>query len=356
MRIITEPGIYFDLPNEVYHASPGLSNGGIKEILTSPGDFWASYMDPKRIRVDAEHFIFGHAMHLRVLEGKDIFCKHYATEPEPSDYPDALTTTDQLLVILKKHGHQTGGKKEDKIRRVLFLEPDTLIWEDVIQKWKEKNQHIGKVLLTSSQGKMVEERGALIDRHPDASRAFSNGRPEVSIFWDDEATGLRMKCRLDYLKVSIVADLKTFANKSRVNIDKAVGKAMANDSYYIQPYIYLRGLEAAKRAIRTDKPFVVENAPDDYWMAHLVNHKHVNFWFVFVDKGKAPNIRVKRFCKKASDGMTNAYWHQAESDFNKAVNIYKQFSNHYPDPTQRWEEHVPASDFQDEDFPVYMID
>lgn len=357
IRIITEPGMYFAIPDEVYHASPGLSNSGIKEILISPGDYWASYRDPDRVAVDAEHFVFGKAMHRRTLEGKDVFYSHYAIEPDMADYPDALTTTDQLKLILKSHKYEMGGTRADKVRRVLYLEPDTIIWDDILDKWKEKNQHDGKIILSAQQGKLIEDRGAVIDRHPDASRAFSNGLPEVSIFWDDEETGIRMKVRMDYLKINSVPDLKTFANKGRLSIDKAVARAMANESYYIQPYVYLRGLEAAKKGFKADNGFVIEGEPtDDYWLAHLINQKRHDFWFVFTDKGKAPNIRVKRFDRKAPDGMTNAYWHQAEADFYKAVDIYKQFMTEYPDPAQRWEEYVPASPFLDEEFPAYMID
>src|SRR3546814_14526079 len=63
---------------------------------------------------------------------------------------------------------------------------------------------------------------SMIEKHPDLSKAFSGGHPEVSIFWQDEQTGISCKARLDYLKARAIVDLKTFSNPLSKPIDKAI--------------------------------------------------------------------------------------------------------------------------------------
>ena len=362
LQLITEPGIYFDLPDEVYHASAGLSSSAIKELLISPLDYWANYRNPAREKHDTAAHIFGKAMHRRTLEGENVFYSHYAIEPDPADYPDALTTIDQLKLILKKHGYELGGTKEDKIRRVLFLEPETVIWEDIIRKWKEENAHDGKTILKVAQGKDIETRATIIESHKDAQKAFKGGRAEVSIFWDDEETGIRMKARLDYLKLKAIIDLKTFTNQRRVNVDQAIGMAFANYQYFIQGFVYLRAIEAAKKMLNSDdKPSqqmleFISDENNSTFIENLMNSEGHEFWFVFVESGKAPNIRVRRFDKKNDHGITNAYWHQAEMCFHRAASVYSAFLEAYPEPEMEWHEYVKRSPFIDEDFPMYMLD
>ena len=48
--------------------------------------------------------------------------------------------------------------------------------------------------------------------HQAAARAMTGGYSEVSIFWIDPGSGVRLKARLDYLKVKAIVDLKTFSN------------------------------------------------------------------------------------------------------------------------------------------------
>lgn len=70
-----------DMPNEVYHAQPSLSNSTIKYLAhyLQPIDFWAnSWLNPHREpwkQTIAKKF--GQAAHMLVLEGEDMFRQHW---------------------------------------------------------------------------------------------------------------------------------------------------------------------------------------------------------------------------------------------------------------------------------------
>lgn len=359
-QLITEPGIYFDLPDEVYHASAGLSSSAIKELLISPLDYWANYRNPDREKFDTQANIFGKAMHKRTLEGSEAFYCDYAILPDQIDYPKSLHKTDQLKIKCRELKLIVSGTIPDLSARILDEDPDVEIWHNIMQSFIEANQD--KTLLRPDQGHDIETRASIIESHKDAQKAFKGGRAEVSIFWDDEETGIRMKARLDYLKLKAIIDLKTFTNQRRVNVDQAIGMAFANYQYFIQGFVYLRAIEAAKKMLNSsDKPSkhmldFISDEGNSTFIENLMNSQQHEFWFVFVESGKAPNIRVRRFDKKNKEGITNAYWHQAEMCFHRASAIYSTFLEAYPEPETPWHEYVPRSPFIDEDFPTYMID
>lgn len=359
-QLIIKPGIYFDLPDGVYHDSPGLSSSAIKELLISPLDYWANYRNPAREKFDTEANIFGKAMHKRTLEGSEAFYCDYAILPDQVDYPKALHKTDQLKIKCRELKLIVSGTIPKLAKRIADEDPDVEIWYTIMQSFIEANQD--KTLLRPDQGHDIEYRASIIDKHQDAQKAFKGGRAEVSIFWDDEETGIRMKARLDYLKLKAVIDLKTFTNQRRVNVDQAIGMAFANYQYFIQGFVYLRAIEAAKKMLNSDdKPSqhmldFISDEDNSNFIENLMNSEHHDFWFVFVESGKAPNIRVRRFDKKSQEGPTNAYWHQAEMCFNRAAEVYSAFLEAYPDPSMEWHEYVKPTPFVDEDFPMYMLD
>ena len=81
--------------------------------------------------------------------------------------------------------------------------------------------------------------------HPSARDALTlgDGFAEASVFWTDETTGLRCKCRPDYYNESagIVVDLKTTTSAD----PHAFAKSVWNYRYHVQAAFYLDGCRAA---------------------------------------------------------------------------------------------------------------
>ncbi len=75
----------------------------------------------------------------------------------------------------------------------------------------------------------------------DKLNIFNNGYCELSFFWIDKTTGLRLKCRPDYLRpdIPMIFDYKTTKNHTEAGFPKEI----ANFLYHFQAAIYLEGVE-----------------------------------------------------------------------------------------------------------------
>jgi hypothetical protein len=92
-RVITEPGIYENVPIETYHQNPfvcdapSISASGLKQVIKRPSLYWA-YSPYNRHRFEREekkHFTFGQAVHHLIL-GEKGFKERFALRPET--YPN----------------------------------------------------------------------------------------------------------------------------------------------------------------------------------------------------------------------------------------------------------------------------
>ena len=140
IQTITEPGIYFDVPDEVYHASHGLSSSGIKNILISPLDYWVQSIDPEREDFDTEANIFGKAMHRRTLEGRTDFYNHYAVLPDKDAHPDTHFTMPELKEMAFKRGWIKSGTRAEVVARIVKEDKDIQIFDDIELKFRQANE------------------------------------------------------------------------------------------------------------------------------------------------------------------------------------------------------------------------
>jgi exodeoxyribonuclease VIII len=78
--------------------------------------------------------------------------------------------------------------------------------------------------------------------HQAAAALLRSGQPEQSFWWDDSDTGLRCKCRPDWLNGATVVDLKTTTDASPAGF----AKSCAAFRYHVQASHYLAGLPAER--------------------------------------------------------------------------------------------------------------
>jgi hypothetical protein len=69
----------------------------------------------------------------------------------------------------------------------------------------------GKVVLKQEEWDRVDAMAEAVLAHQDASYLVANGKPEVSLIWDDPSTAVRCRGRLDYWHEGpyVAVDLKT---------------------------------------------------------------------------------------------------------------------------------------------------
>lgn len=343
-----EPGIYFGLDEEAYHADPAYSGSGVNDTLISPLTYWAhSPMNPAYERKRTEAMDVGKAFHKRIIEGPEALHAAFAEEPDKSDFVGTLVTASDMRSELRRRGLPVSGSVAELCERLHEADPSLALWPRIEQEYGKR--HAGKIFIKSF--KEIERAADIIDRQ--VGKAFTGGAPEVSLFWKDEETGIQMKGRLDYLKVQAIVDLKTFSNPFSRQTDRAIAAAMANHRYPVKSVIYLHGLQQIKDLLAKGQG-VVEGNHDPQWLDAVVRHPDHTFVFVFVEKGPAPNVRVREFRRQIGQGEPNLYFTSAWLQYRWAVDTYvrckKQFGE---DP---WIEGSDLRAFDDTDFPLWMFD
>ena len=157
----------FDLPNEVYHAGPGISSSGLKEILRSPAHYQVSKEGEKK---ETPAMALGTLIHLAVLE------------------PDLFAST---VVISKKFGRS----KDSQAEKAVFLA-----------------ENKDKKCVDQSDYDLVTGLAATLNQNPMAMKLLAGNYTEVSAYWTDEKTGVLCKVRADIINADTVIDLKSCIN------------------------------------------------------------------------------------------------------------------------------------------------
>ena len=196
---VTGPGFY-DIPEANYHADTelapelgrSLSVSGAKTILRTPA-------------------LFDHQRR----NGRP-----------PKDAFDVGTIAHELIL--------RGG---DKRIRVI----DAYDWRGKASQDAKKAAH-AEGLVPVHRGDLLEASriAAAVRRHSLAAAILSEGDPEVSFYWIDEATGLTLRGRVDWLRDNAIVDVKTTKDASPA----AFAKDAANYRYDMQADHYTEGVEA----------------------------------------------------------------------------------------------------------------
>lgn len=223
--IITEPGVYDNMPAEVYHADPvpggSLSSGGARKLLppSCPALF---HHERKHPQPHKRTFDFGHAAHLEVL----------GTGPE--------------LVVIDADNYLTKAAKAAKAEAYAA----------------------DAVPLLASEYERVQAMAAAIRKHPLASRLFApgSGLPEQSLFWIDQRTGIWCRARPDWLphvvpgRRLIVPDYKSCTAADL----ESLAKAVYSFGYNRQAPWYVDGIQAVGIADDVAFMFVAQEKTPPY--------------------------------------------------------------------------------------------
>ncbi|HCM1969035.1 TPA: exodeoxyribonuclease VIII [Salmonella enterica subsp. houtenae serovar 41:z29:-] len=196
-----QPGIYYDIPNEAYHAGPGVSKSQLDDIADTP----AIYLWRKNAPVDTEKtksLDTGTAFHCRVLE-PDEFSKRFIIAPEFNRRTSA-------------------GKEEEET----FL---------------EECARTGRTVLTAEEGRKIELMYQSVMALPLGQWLVeSAGYAESSVYWEDPETEILCRCRPDKIipEFHWIMDVKTTADIQRFRT------AYYDYRYHVQDAFYSDGYRA----------------------------------------------------------------------------------------------------------------
>lgn len=340
-----EEGLYFGLDDDVYHSLPYLSASGIKKILISPMDFWAtSWMNPlkKEQTEDSDAKIIGKAYHKRILEGRDAFYDYYTPEFDTAAHIHLPKTNDDLKEILRQRGLSVSGNKPDLMARLKASDPTIEFYDEVYASWRE-TEAFGKIPLNHDLIARIEVSAAMIENHPELRKFFNGGYPEVSVIWQDQ--GIFFKSRFDYLKPRAISDLKTFENMMGKPVDKAIYYAMASQKYHIQSSFYME--HAARKAVEFAQKGRVFGFATKGFLTLLSQAEQHDFYFLFQQKGIAPVARGFKFPRDMMFGCGMQAIEDAIKKYKDCLSVYGE---------SPWVDPEPIQNFEDSQFPVFATE
>lgn len=370
-------GVYFDLPDTVYHAVPRLSSSGLQKLCVSPATFWrGSWLDPEKADLDEDATkaqVLGKAYHCARLEpGRFHDC--YVRGLEKADFD--LTSDSAIKAALKDLGEpQTQGAETiaERGQRLLDAGYDGTILAVAAAAWESERG--GRIAIPGQYFDQIVTDMERIAASGEIAELLSEGEPEVSIFWTDKH-GLKMKCRVDYLKASKWTDLKTFDNSRGKALGQALADAVRYNRLYVQAATYREGIEAV-RVGGLDIIGEATEAQRDLIANLRLRPSPLKCWFVFTEKGGVPNILGREFRfhgvtsyreteinalveednkdrVREALGGTTALYSRALWEIDKAKRDFVLYSQVY-EPGQPWFPVEPLGHFDDLDFNSYWL-
>lgn len=187
--IVTEPGLY-RMPIEWYHQQccdgPSFSSSGLRRIVNeSPWAFWSqSNMNPDAYpEKPKDHLSLGKAAHALIL-GDEVFADHY--------------------VVSQFDSWRTNAAKE----------------------WRDQMLAEGLTVITQDDLITIQHISENLARSPEAKTALVGEYAEISLIWQDHATGLWVKSRPDMIPSNGMgfSDLKTTNDATKIGCQRAITK------------------------------------------------------------------------------------------------------------------------------------
>ena len=193
-----------NLPNEEYHAIQDIGSTSVKRAGKSMAHLQYELRNPKP---QTPAMFLGSATDLALLE-PHLFESEYLVAPK--------------FVGLTKDGRESSTSKEALDKKAA---------------WYAANQN--KKILDADQMENIKGMVHSVYSHQTAKKLLNLGHSQDSYFWTDPVTGVKCKCRPDFLREGkIIIDLKTTVDASPNEFSKSVFKY----GYHISAAWYLDGV------------------------------------------------------------------------------------------------------------------
>lgn len=266
-----------------------------------------SWMNPDRENTTTDAQILGRAFHtarlepeklesrfVRAIEKADysddllttdseVRAEIKARQPQKADYPGAIATDADVKRELKERGEKqslSGEAAGGRRKRLAGLSSDIVFWDDIVAAWEDKNGPIaepegethedrarrllsygytgtiwclekerfeaelaGREALPAIFWDQVQADIKSMRGNDIAADNLTGGLAEVSVLWTDEATGVKMKSRIDYLKPDKFTDVKTFDNPQKKPLRQCIYDQFRFNGYYLQARVYSEATE-----------------------------------------------------------------------------------------------------------------
>jgi hypothetical protein len=341
-------GLHFGLPEDLYHADPGLGSTDLKAISLEAVDWQFDRLhDPDRDK-DTPAKVWGSALHARVLEGRAAFADKFRVAPAKEDYDDLLVTSDDIKTRLKEFGVYVPSKANKPQLAAMVLEADSgaQVWDVILQKFEEECGETVTVIKPETL-KAIELAVEWMARHPKisgvmADGAFFGGAPELSFIY--ERDGVRLKARFDYAYPGLILDLKSYAPWRPKATKLSILRAIQDYRYDLQSAAYRMAFEEARR-LWADNLLVIHGAPPTAdFLGRLFEPDEIKWIWLMVKKVSAPTSTLVEF----RDDLLVAS--AARLEIDNAIDTYREMRARFGADAD-WAPAPDVVDLVDEDFP-----
>lgn len=257
-------GVYIHLPELDYLNDEGLSYSAFKLLNANPPDWWwnSTYnVLEDKVRKSTPALRFGSALHCGLLESLEELDRRFFVAPDPKDkrWKNYARLVDEIKEKITELGEKPKGtKKEHFVAQLLELDPNALLFENLIAEWRGQ----GKTEITEEQYTKLRLMIRMADRNPHIAGAFTGvGLSEVSVFWTDDPDGevpIRQRARFDRLKPRATIDLKSFSNWQDRDFKQALLREASLRGYHIQAAHYDIARAKAREFIAEGKVYFCE--------------------------------------------------------------------------------------------------
>ena len=338
-----EPGIYFDMPEAVYHSIPAFSKSLVKRFRISDIDAWESlYGDEDDSTTDKD---YGSALHCLLLEGREAFESRYCKAFDKADHPDALDTVDDLKTFLDGMGatFPKSASKASLIHIIRSIAPEAPILEAL--KAEHRQASAGKTEIPAAMFDEILSRDHLrtVDFLADTQAT------ELSLFWIDERLHIPCKARLDSVSFrnvagvmeAVVGDIKTFTNTRERAVHDFVAYETGARGYHIDGHFYTRAIKAV--------PKVFHDREGVRWP----DFKETSFHLLFIEKGRRhPNVLPREVMIRQFGSLTEL-GQAADGAIQQAANRYRDLHEAYG--KRPWNAVHAAECITEADIPSFLL-
>lgn len=225
-------GLYDNISFKDYKAIDAVNNSRLSRLDKCPA---AALVEQE----DTPSLALGRAVHALVLEGAEVFQKEFAVAPE--------------------------------------CDKRTKAGKDLFASFQVEN--LNKSVLSIDEGVQVEAIRNAVFAHPFAKKILSEGKPELTIIWDDEESGLKCKGRIDWMpeRNGVLVDLKTTRDAS---LDKFT-RSCIDYGYAKQAGMYIDGMMKATGEVFDSFIFIaVETVPPYHTEVHVMDMRFIEWGYL----------------------------------------------------------------------------
>jgi hypothetical protein len=348
-RDLIEPGIYFGLPEDVYHADPALGSTSIKELVLDPIEYQYAKLHGGE-RKETMALKWGSAIHCRALEGSASLKARFPIAPSIADFDKPLVTMDDLRAKCKEMAVKPGKTKLEAIAAIRDFDKDVVIWDELVAAFNAANE--GKTIIPREALNEIEQAVSWMQQDKYLAPVMEDGTltagaSEVSIFYVDD--GVRLKARIDHLLAHAVVDLKSFRPVMAERVKPAAKRAISRMRYDLQAAAYIRALKAAA-ALHVDGKVFNNPYPASFLdeVFQSVKTGDMQWVWVLIKAAGAPQPIVAEFDIKSMIFRT------ALVEVEDAINAYRENVKTFG-LDRDWRPSSSVEMWGDSDFPAWAF-